>query len=321
MDRFEITKAALGYLRLKTTRSVDSGVRNIPVHCPFHTDKTPSMYVQPYEGVFRCFSCKRGGSIEKLFREITGESLYKTLGIAFDEFSNFSFRKEDAELDYDNLHKDVAVTITGDIISYRASREAVGYLRRRGIGFEVADAMKFRLAPLAYMNGTRFENRLIIPIYEKGRMIGVEGRDITGLAKPKCLYPARSTVNTLYDLDALDTEQPLYIQEGLMDLALLRAYPEFKNSTSVFGAALTHRQLYLLRKFKTRIYIPDNDEAGEMTLDTLRKELPGTFVLRVPKEYNRVPGIKDTGDIITKAHSSIADLLKRKWLAKIHPLT
>ena len=320
MDRYEITKAAISYLKIKTTRAIDSGARNIMASCPFHKDKTPSLSINPQEGVFRCFSCKRGGSIEKLFKEYTGESLYKTLNIAYDEFSSFRFRREEDEFDYENMTKNVSVAMSGDIVSYRASPEALSYLRRRGISCEVADKMKFRYARLAYINGTRYENRLLIPVYEKGNLVSIEGRDVTGLVKPKCIYPSRSTVNTLYDLDNLNVEEPLYIQEGLMDLALLRAYPEFKNSTSVFGAALTHRQIYLLKKFRNRVYIPDNDAAGDATLETLKRELPGTNVLRVPKSYNSVDGIKDTGDIITKAHSSIQDLLSRKWLARIRPL-
>ena len=105
-----------------------------------------------------------------------------------------------------------------------------------------------------------------------------------------------------------------------MDLALLRELPEFANSTSIFGAALTHRQLYLLKKFPERVYIPDNDAAGEETLKTLKENLPGTKVLFVPKEYNGVTGIKDVGDIVQKAHSSVSDLVKRRWLLRIKPL-
>ena len=320
MDRFEITKAAVGYLRIKTARPIDSGARNIMAHCPFHTDKTASLSINPYEGVFRCFSCKRGGSIESLFREITGESLYKTLGIAFDEFSNFGFRKNEPEFDYENPHKDVAISVVGNVISYMAEPLALRYLRKRGISCKQADAMKFRYTDLAYFNGTRFEKRLIVPIYEKGKMISAEGRDITGSNSLKCIYPARSTVNTLYDLDKLDTEAPLFVTEGIMDLALLREHKEFTNSTSIFGAALTHRQLYLLRKFKKIIYIPDNDEAGEGTLETLKDNLSGVHLLKVPRSYNDVAGIKDVGDIITKAHSTLDDLIKRKWLARIKPL-
>ena len=319
MDRFEITKAAVGYLRIKTTRPIDSGARNIMAHCPFHTDRTPSMSINPIEGVYRCFSCKRGGSIEGLFREVTGESLYKTLNIAYDAFSNFGTKHSEPEFDYENPHKDIAITIVGDVVSYMAEPLALKYLRKRGISCAQADAMKIRYADLAYLNGTRYEKRIIVPIYEKGKMVSAEGRDITG-TQLKCIYPSRSTVNTLYDLDNLRLDEPLFVTEGIMDLALLREYKEFANSTSIFGAALTHRQLYLLKKFSKIIYIPDNDAAGEDTIATLRKELTGVHVLRVPRTYNGVSGIKDVGDIVTKAHSTVESLIKRKWLSHVKPL-
>ena len=30
--------------------------------CPFHDDSTPSMYVSPTKGIYKCFACGEGGN-------------------------------------------------------------------------------------------------------------------------------------------------------------------------------------------------------------------------------------------------------------------
>jgi len=321
-SRADLTKAAITYMGLKVTRSLESG-GNIPTHCPFHVDKTPSLSINVDDGVFRCFSCQRGGSIEKLFKEVVGESVYKTLNIRYDEFSAFSQtqRAPVSEQSFETLDREIQISLSGNVLPYRASRDVISYLRKRGISFEIADAFKFRYAEDAYANHVHFVNRLLIPVYEKGKMISLEGRDVTGLAKPKVLYPKDSSVNTLFELDSLKLDERLYVVEGLMDLALLRMHPAFKNSTSVFGAALTSRQIYLLSKFKEVVYIPDNDDAGKKTVETLRKNPQvSASILKVPAEYRGIP-LKDVGDMVNKAHLSLDEIVRRKWLQRITPLT
>ena len=36
--------------------------------CPFHTDKRPSMYVNPVKGIFKCFACGAGGDVFKFLQ-------------------------------------------------------------------------------------------------------------------------------------------------------------------------------------------------------------------------------------------------------------
>lgn len=320
LSRAELTREAILYMRLKLGKPLDSGVKNIPVHCPFHEDKTPSLYIHLEDGVFRCFSCKRQGSIESLFKEYVGESLYKTLGITYNEFSSFANRPQAAIANFEELDKEVEIAVEGNILPYSSSSAVMGYLRRRGIKSSVADAMKFRFAEKVYINKTYFANRLLIPIYEKGKLISIEGRDITGEQKPKVLYPRGSSVNSLYELANLSTEKPLYVVEGLMDLALLRAYPDFANSTAIFGAALTQRQLYLLKKFEKVIVIPDNDSAGFGTIKTLQEnKMKNAYALFLPRSYKGID-VKDIGDFVTKASSSLSELISRKWLLRSKPV-
>ena len=42
--------------------------------CPFHDDKNPSMSVSPSKGIFKCFSCGKGGNVIQFIQEHEGLS-------------------------------------------------------------------------------------------------------------------------------------------------------------------------------------------------------------------------------------------------------
>lgn len=48
------------------------------VSCPFHTDKHPSLKLYG-DTNWHCFSCKRGGDVLNLARELYGEGLWRTI--------------------------------------------------------------------------------------------------------------------------------------------------------------------------------------------------------------------------------------------------
>lgn len=319
MNRFEITKEAIQRLHLQIDGSLRSSTSRLSVHCPFHEDKTASLMLNPQKGIYKCFSCGEGGSIEKLFKMLTGQSLHKVLNIQYDDFSNFVWTQQKQEaIDYDKLPKDVTITMTGQIVPVQADSLAIQFLRKRSISFSTASMMQMRVAQKAKINTTHFINRLLIPIYEGQSLISIEGRDLTGKQKPKVLYPAGSTVNSLYDLVKLNVEEPLYIVEGLLDLAILRSEPEFKNSTSIFGANITNRQLHLLNRFSDIIIIPDNDVAGQTPIKKLKEEYKGNLhILKVPNTINGL-AVKDVGDVAKLI--TLRELIERKWLKSIRRL-
>jgi DNA primase len=40
------------------------------VSCPFHQDRTPSLFINPEKGLWHCFSCGRGGDGIALYRAV-----------------------------------------------------------------------------------------------------------------------------------------------------------------------------------------------------------------------------------------------------------
>ena len=330
IDRSDLTRQAISYLGLRTKNKITSYTEEAKIHCPFHKDNTPSMFINIKNGVYKCFSCGRHGSIESLCKEMTGENLYRALGIKTNaennQFSSFARKLSNQNLyNYeDNKTKKKTVYLNfneKDFVPATSDNLSLRYLLRRGLTTEISDSVGLMYCEESRINTTLFKNRLCIPIFEDGCLCSIEGRKILAADPgPKVLYPKNTSVNLLYDIDNLDRSKTLYVCEGLMDLLLLRTCQAFSNSSSIFGASLTDRQLSQLSEFKDIVYIPDNDEAGEGVVTKLFESgLPGLSVLRLPKEINGVE-LKDIGDL-PKASTTVSDLYNRRWLSHIKKLT
>ena len=170
------------------------------------------------------------------------------------------------------------------------------------------------------INSTLFKDRLCIPIYENGVISSIEGRRLNDdESSPKVLYPKNTAVDFLFDIDNLNRDDTVYACEGLMDLFVLKSSDFFKNSTCIFGANITKRQLEQIKSFKKFVYIPDNDKAGLLTIQKLKDSgLDNLYVLKLPEMFAGQP-IKDIGDL-PKVGLDVNALLNRRWLNYIKPL-
>ena len=329
IDRRSLSFDCLNLLGMKYKKLSPDEVQ---CSCPFHEEKHPSFFVNLKKGVYHCFSCGRSGSMEQLFREKTGQSLWKVLGIGTisDPMQKYAFQTTQRQVvppPAESL-KLKTVYLNFDKSQFIPALENEGcaqYLHARGVFPEVVKQMQMCYCESTRINNTLFQRRLVIPVMENNSLVSIEGRRIYPEdPEPKVLYPKSTTVNTLYDIDHLNKDSRLYACEGLFDLAVLRSHnssdPDiFKNSTSIFGANLTNRQLGLLKQFREVVYIPDNDEPGQRPLEKMKEAgLTNVSVLRLPKEINGVQ-IKDIGDL-PKAGICSHDLVERKWLKYIKPL-
>lgn len=304
-------------------------------NCPLHQDRHPSFSINLNEGVCHCFSCQYSGTLKSLYFQQTGHGINRDLGIQASPLSIFTPKHSFDPVSFEEI-PDTGVTIEGNIIPVEASENAVEYLNKRGISLNVAKDMKMKYVINGITKDTScledknqweyITNRLLTPVYEKGKILSYELRDVMGeqyfkeqlkkkeitkdIKYKKVLYPKHSSTNTLFQLDHLDTSKPLFFLEGLMDLGVLRSDSYFQNSTSVFGASIGQRQQYLLKKFPELIYIADHDKAGLISIHNLKNNLG------VPFKYIFAPkGCKDVGDIPQVLGISVEDCRNRKWLA------
>jgi len=338
IDPKVLVSEAVHRLHLHCATPERSWHHRIFIRCPFHDEKTASCAVNVDLGIYHCFGCSKSGTIAGMYWDLTERSLYQDLGLSNDEFHQqaMEYHSNYEQENLDILDKDVQIEMKeGSIEPFSSSPLAVKYLRSRGIPFEVAHAMQMGWASNIKIKGskeldyyTHFTNRLVIPIYEGDKLISIEGRDVVGDQDKKVLYPVGTTVSSLYDLENLDPTKPLYVVEGLMDLAILRTDPFFKNSTAIFGASISRRQIHLLKRFSQIILIPDRDIAGMKVVKKLKEELGFSFsILEIPKiQYQGIDPkthvvktmyIKDVGDITKKLNKTVESFRKRKWLDTI----
>lgn len=332
-------------LRLDIAKNVKH--RSVMGHCPFHTDKHPSFSIDIDRALCHCFSCGYNGTLRRLFREITGHSINKELGIKYEAQDESTFINPFKETIKEDLSvtPDVHIALDGAFIPVDKDPDVCKYLMQRCIPVSVAKSMRMQFATMARSFDTfepenkdqmvYFNKRLVIPIYENGKLLSCEGRDIYGKdyyynalrrkgmnpdehEYKKCIYPRGASTSTLYDIDKLDTSKRLYFVEGIMDLAVLRSDNFFntKNSTAVFGASISERQKYFLKQFDFT-YIIDADLAGWLSLRRLMESLKEAPVKRdwkfVVPPFQEL-GVKDVGDIPVKTGKTIEQCRKAHWL-------
>lgn len=332
-------------LRLDIAKNVKH--HSVMGHCPFHTDKHPSFSIDIDRALCHCFSCGYNGTLRRLFREITGHSINKELGIKYEAQDESTFINPFKETIKEDLSAtpDVHIALDGAFIPVDKDPDVCKYLMQRCIPVSVAKSMRMQFATMARSFDTfepenkdqmvYFNKRLVIPIYEKGKLLSCEGRDIYGKdyyynalkrkgmnpdehEYKKCIYPRGASTSTLYDIDKLDTSKRLYFVEGIMDLAVLRSDNFFntKNSTAVFGASISERQKYFLKQFDFT-YIIDADLAGWLSLRRLMESLKEAPIKRdwkfVVPPFQEL-GVKDVGDIPVKTGKTIEQCRKAHWL-------
>lgn len=332
-------------MRLGMSKSIRGN--HIMCHCPFHTDKHPSCSVDVDRALVHCFSCGYNGKLRGLFREVTGHSINKELGIKWEAQDEATFVNPFKETVKEDLSAtpDVHIALDGAFIPVDKDPDVCKYLMQRCIPVSVAKSMRMSFATMARSFDTfepnnkdqmvYFTKRLVIPIYERGKLLSCEGRDIYGKEYyynmlrrkgmnpdeheyKKCIYPRGASTSTLYDIDKLDSSRRLYFVEGIMDLAVLRTDSFFntKNSTAVFGASISERQRYFLKQFDFT-YIIDNDLAGWLSLRRLMEALKEAPIKRdwkfvVPPFHDQ--GVKDVGDIPVKTGRTVEQCRKAHWL-------
>lgn len=111
------------------------------------------------------------------------------------------------------------------------------------------------------INAKIMVNRLVIPIYYKGKLLLLQGRDLTGKSKRK--YINIGEISTaLYGLDRLkDSHEQIFVTEGFFDAYHLDGVATITNK-------LYKTQLDVLNSLdKPKIIVPDRNGDSNMLLD------------------------------------------------------
>jgi len=214
--------------------------RSLKALCPFHSEKTPSFYVFPESGTFKCFGCGAGGDIFTFLMKADniefGEALRvlaERAGVGLRPVAEVT--AEDQERDHLRQVLDAAAAYFHNLLLRSNQAQAArAYLQKRGVnqatiegwqlgyapeswdalqtymlnrGFHVDDLLAAGLVIERDGGGyyDRFRNRIIFPIHDgRGNITGFGARAL-GDDKPKYLNSPQSILfdksATLYGIE------------------------------------------------------------------------------------------------------------------------
>ncbi len=202
-------------LASEVTKVKRSG-RSVMAVCPFHSEKTPSLSIDPARGLFHCFGCGKSGDVFGWVQE--------TQGLGFSDAVELLARRagvtltQDPEAAKKRDRRERLIDAVGRAVSFYHDRlktaddagSARSYLRSRGYDSDVVDRFHLGYSPDAWetlvkhlrdsgvrdeamvgaglasrsRRGTlvdRFRNRLMFPIYDvRGDAVGFGARLLDG---------------------------------------------------------------------------------------------------------------------------------------------
>src|SRR5690625_4993459 len=121
--------------------------------CPFHQEKTPSFYVVPAKGFYKCFGCGAAGDVVSFLMEHLGLSFVVAVRqLAAEVGVEIPERSAEREEDDPNRLLYEAIAFAADfyhhqLLETEPGHAALRYLEGRGIGREVVERFQLGYAP------------------------------------------------------------------------------------------------------------------------------------------------------------------------------
>jgi DNA primase len=274
--------------------------------CPFHEEKTPSFTVSVDKQFYHCFGCGAHGSAIGFLMDYEHMSFPEAVKELAQRVGVQVPHEAQATHDTADLTAPLLAVLSQADRFYRRmlrehaqAKDAVEYLKRRGLSGEIAADFGLGFAPDGWDNllnavGTtedarralataglivkkdsggyydRFRNRVMFPIHDhRGRLVGFGGR-VLDKGEPKYLNSPETPLfhkgRELYGLfrarDALKREGRALVVEGYMDVVALAQF-DIDYAVATLGTATTRDHLERLFRFVPEVvFCFDGDRAG-----------------------------------------------------------
>ena len=285
IDAINIVDEISKHVQLKPNKQEFLGL------CPFHTEDTPSFYVNPTKQLFYCFGCQTGGNVINFRAKINGltnsdaiEALAKDYHIPLCSIApktqGLTQVLEQASKYYQQTLKQHAGAMqylqSRGLSDTTIEEYGVGYAPNGWnnlntiVGFNVGGAKKIGLMVDNAKGGyDRFRHRVIFPIIShQGRIVGFGGRSL-GDEKPKYINSSESEVyhkgQVLYGLyhTLKHKSRQLIVVEGYMDVISLHQ-AGITGAVASLGTAFTAGHFSLAARYgESLIFCFDGDVAGQ----------------------------------------------------------
>ncbi len=330
-EKNDIVDVVSGYVSLRQNGSRYVGL------CPFHSEKTPSFFLNPAMQLYHCFGCGAGGTVIHFIEHI--ENLDFVEAVKFlAQRAGIPLPEEQGEAsEYTRLKRNIMEMnkIAGRAffrqLNSEIGKNALSYLRSRGLSDDTIKTFGLGYAPNQWdfmyktlkekgfsdndiersglcikRNGRIFDffrNRVMFPVMDlRGNVIAFGGRVMDG-SEPKYLNtgetPVFSKRQNLFNLNqAKNTSSDyLIIAEGYMDVIALHQ-AGFKNAVAALGTAFGSDHSRLLKRFTQKVVVSfDSDGAGQ---NALRRSLDIFKKDGLRVRVLKINGAKDPDELIRK---------------------
>ena len=264
----------------------------IGLRCPFCGDKADHMGMNISVGAFSCWRCGSKGTIE---------TIQRLIGIPKQDASRIYAQFLVRRIAHNEATYRPKASASQVILPDKEfTRGEVAYLKRRNLLSSV-DTYNLRSGGIS----GDWAWRIVIPIILNGIIVSATGRYITetpeGVPKYKTLSHGAEIIHHKHIYLGLDfVQDTTIVVEGPIDA--IRGGPGFISS---FGINMMPEQIALLSKYKSVIFLFDNEDQAQRQADkyaTMVAVLGNTEV-----EVARLEGIKDLGEA---SDAEIADVRK-----------
>ena len=286
-ERTDIVKVIGSQVQLRK-----SGTRYVGC-CPFHNERTPSFYVFPQTGTFKCFGCDEGGDVFHFLQKSNGISFHEAAkslagqcGVVIEE------EQESIEAQQKRMHKEALLIALSQVAqfyrqqfllckeaqAYAYDRWGKEYCTLKNIGYAPKDGQALRslnikeefLRELGLLNKGGYDllqNRIVINIYDHfRRIIGFTARCMDS-SQPKYLNSAESLLfhksYVLFGIEdawktASKTEK-FYLVEGAPDCMRLQSIGVL-NTVAALGSAYKETHFQIIKRIASKVcFLPDDD--------------------------------------------------------------
>lgn len=305
LSRIDIAEVIGQHVELKKAGASLKGL------CPFHGEKSPSFFVTPAKQLYHCFGCGAHGDAVRFLMEHQGlgfvdavQELSRRAGVEVPSDTRTPEQREQAQAAKQRrlgLSELLAQAAGHYREQLKTHKQAIDYLKRRGLTGRIAAAFGLGYAPAGWrslarcfaqydnpdlesaglvIQGTaegesdkrydRFRDRIMFPIRNvAGEVIGFGGRVLDG-GEPKYLNSPETPVfvkgTELYGLfegrTAMRQAGYALVVEGYMDVVAL-AQHGLRHAVATLGTACTPDQVAKLYRFTEQIVFSfDGDSAG-----------------------------------------------------------
>ncbi|HVW65710.1 MAG TPA: DNA primase [Nitrosospira sp.] len=307
--------------------------RNVPLRkaganyiacCPFHSEKTPSFTVSPSKQFYHCFGCGAHGSAIGFMMEYAGMNFVEAvtdlaarvgMRVPAQKLEPYPEKPESEpgsrqgaiparQSGTEAFTRDLLDAMSAAARFYRGqlkhSKNAIAYLKTRGLTGETAARFAIGYAPAGWQNldaglagfmagkradllteagliiaedgkrYDRFRDRIMFPILDlKGRIVGFGGR-ILDQGEPKYLNSPETPLfqkgHLLYNLysarRAIRLAGKVIVVEGYMDVVALSQHGVDYAVATLGTATTSHHVQKLLRHTDNVVFCFDGDNAG-----------------------------------------------------------